>query len=130
MGEGDLEKHFGESSDKDKAEAQAMIRSQARDNQIAKYLIDTQDKTQLMDMLMRTVFASREELLIFNDYVAWCDDFNVSMDNARRYVAARPAVDGLARRQLVEALTYITQGLDHRGRKSSYDQKDAKKLPD
>ena len=126
-----LDRAFGpeEGGDKSRAESQAMIRQQTQGDKPYRYLIDSNEKSQLMDFLMRTVFASREELLIFNDYVAWCDDFGISFDNARRYVAARPAVEGLARKELVEALN--TFRWFEAGKKGqSGDGKDKRKLPE
>lgn len=116
MGDEDkLEKIFGGegSEDRPTGESQAMIRQQQQSNEMAKYLIATDDKMKLNDLLMRTMFASREEMLLFNDYVAWCEDFGIPLDNAIRYAAARPSVGGVSRNQLVEALTVFKQ-YDHR----------------
>ena len=118
-----------EGDGKDNAEKQAMIRSQGQGDKAYRYLVDSQEKLELMDYLMRTIFANREEMLLFIDYVSWCKDFTIPLDVAKCYVASRPAVDGVARRQLVEALNtfrWMGSGSSH----SSGSQKDTKKLPE
>lgn len=104
-------------------EAEAMVRQQQQSHQAYKYLIETSDKTGLNELLMRTVFCNKEEMVLFIDYVSWCLDFNISLDNAVRYAAARPAIDGYARRQLVEALNTFRWIEANRKKESKRDDK-------
>lgn len=118
-----------EDGGKPSGEAQAMIRSQGQGSHMAKYLVDTNDRTQLMELLMRTVFHNREEMLLFNDYVAWCEDFGISLEHATRYAAARPSVGGIGRNQLVDALTTLKNLSGSPTKHGSNGEKDSRKLP-
>jgi len=130
--ENELDRAFGPEAEakgsRQSEEANAMVRAQAKGDQAYKYLIESQEKSHLMEFLMRTIFDNREELIIFIDYVSWCDDFGISLENARRYVAARPAVDGLGRKQLVEAINTL-RWLEEKG-KGKGDGDKPRKLPE
>ena len=107
--------------------ANAMVRAQAKGEQAYHYLIESLEKSALMEFLMRTVFDSREEMLLFIDYVSWCDDFGLSKETARRFVASLPAIRGVGRKQLVQVLSM--DWLQDR-RKSPEDKDKPRKLPD
>lgn len=66
---------------------------------------DEKIKGVLLDLMNRTRFENYQQMVYFEEYVEWCEDFGVGMDGPLRYLAALPAIGGLSREQYLQAIS-------------------------
>lgn len=73
----------------------------------AQQFYDKQDKIKalLLDLMDRTFFRSRNEVIYFLDWVDWCEEFGVGFDAPIRYVVAINSEGGKSREQYTDAIT-------------------------
>jgi len=119
----DLEKLLGDGG----GSGSQMVRQSEAHQQVVAKLVQSDKRSEIIEYLMRTVFDNRLEMMLFREWVSWCVDFNVPLEDCLYYVAARPSVGGLAREQLVKAVTPFARGF-HTGDDSGKRQKDDNRL--
>jgi len=78
----------------------------------ASAIYDKNDKTKgiVLDLMARTNFRTRDELIYFLDWLEWCEDFGTGYDGPMRYCVAINSEGGLARQQYVDAITTTRLG--------------------
>jgi len=59
----------------------------------------------LLDLLSRTTFRSRKEIIHFNEWVDWCQEFTEDYDAPIRYLVAVNSENGKSREQYTDAIT-------------------------
>jgi len=59
----------------------------------------------LTDLIARTHFFNHKERIAFLDYVDWCVEFEVPLDNGIRYLVSARSEGGEGVRQLIDAMT-------------------------
>lgn len=60
----------------------------------------------VLDLMYRTRFESFEQLVAFNEYVEWCEEFGTGYDVPLRYLAGMPAIGGKSREEYLDAISY------------------------
>lgn len=76
----------------------------------------------LTDLIARTHFFNHKERIAFLDYIDWCVEFQVPLDNAIRYVASARSEGGQSISQLIDAMTTFNH------RQYNYGGKDKNKI--
>lgn len=66
---------------------------------------DETNRGALLDLMARTTFRSRNELIYFLDWVEWCEDFGTGLEGPMRYCVAINSEGGKSREQYIEAIT-------------------------
>lgn len=62
-------------------------------------------KALLLDLMDRTFFRARNEVIYFLDWVDWCEEFGVGFDAPIRYIVAINSEGGKSREQYADAIT-------------------------
>lgn len=63
------------------------------------------DMALLVDLMARANFYSRQERINFLDWVDWCNEFDVPLDNCIWWLASSRSEGGRSTEQLIEAMT-------------------------
>lgn len=62
-------------------------------------------KSVVLDLMNRTKFDSFEQLVAFEEYVDWCEEFGTGYDKPLRYLAGMPSIQGRSREEYLQAIS-------------------------
>lgn len=69
------------------------------------YDVKSKDKAHVLDLMSRTTFRSRKEIIKFLEFLDWCDEFETGLDYCLRYLVGVNSEGGKAREQYTDAIT-------------------------
>lgn len=59
----------------------------------------------ILDLMNRTKFNSFDQMMEFEDYVDWCEEFGVGFDRPLRILAGLPSIEGKSRTEYLAAIS-------------------------
>lgn len=113
---------------KGRVQSDAMIRLQQQSPGSIKYIIESSTRDQIADLMMRTIFDSREELILFLSWVRYVRKFHLKEDNLILYLQGKPSVGGRSREEAIE-ISNTFKWIESQRRDKSKDYSKPRRLP-